>query len=355
MWAKVQAYIDDQSSYTQSPGVSDFSSVLVKSTSSDRPHFVQKVSTNVYRCDKECLMFKSTNGMCSHSLLVASLNGQVDTFVSYYAKSKAPVNYAKLGQHGLPLSGKKPSKRKASSKKTTSAVKDILAQADDLQRSKRARASSDPYHETELVSSHPSDHLLSSSENPTYGVSAAVYPPKRARTLNESVSSLPSDHQDSHSPVYGVSAPNTNITSISNTANFLSPLSQPPLLLHLSPQSSSQISPGPSSSVGQPFCLMFHNAKISRCQGCRGQIQSCSSPYDIILQHKEHVLFQNPHSGNWQMSRDLRNTYYHAKLQCLTSKHPDFHSSEIIVSHYMKERLNHAHIYFLQEEFGLQL
>ena len=239
MWAKVQAYLEDQSSYTQSPGISDFSCVLVKSASSDRPHFVQKVSTNVYRCDKECLMFKSTNGMCSHSLLVASLNGQVDNFVSHYAKSKAPVNYAKLGQHGLPLGGKKPSKRKASSKKTTSAVKDILALADDLQRSKRARASSSPHHVTESASSHPSDHQL--SQYPTYGVGAAqVHPPKCARVLSESVSSLPSDSQGSHSPpVYGVSAPNTNISSVFNTGNFLSPQSQPPPLIHLSLQSSS--------------------------------------------------------------------------------------------------------------------
>ena len=63
------------------------------------------------------------------SLLVASLNGQV---VSHCAKSKVPVNYAKFGQYGLPLSGKKPSNCKVSSKKTTSAVNDILALANNL-------------------------------------------------------------------------------------------------------------------------------------------------------------------------------------------------------------------------------
>ena len=292
-------------------------------------------------------MFKSTNGMCSHSLLVASLNGQVDNFVSHYAKSKAPVNYAKLGQ--LPIGGKKPSKRKASSKKMTSAIKDMLALSDDLQRSKRARVSSGPHHVTKSSSSHPSDHQLS-----TYGIEAAhVQPPKCTRVLSESVSSLPRDSQDS--PVYGVSAPNASITSISNTANFLSPLSKPPPLVHLSPQSSSQVSPGSNLPVGQPFRLMFYNSRISRCQGCRGQIQPCSSPHDVIFQHKEQVLFQNPNSGNWQLSRDLRNNYYHAKLQCLASKHPEFHSTEMTVSQDVKERLNHVHIFFLRQEFGLQL
>ena len=44
------------------------------------------------------------------------------------------------------------------------------------------------------------------------------------------------------------------------------------------------------SSVGQPFVVMFLNARISRCQGCRGKIdQGQPSPGDLVLQHKEHV------------------------------------------------------------------
>lgn len=46
-WVKGQAYLNDHSLYSQSPGGSDFSNVLVKSALSDRPHFVQKVSTRV--------------------------------------------------------------------------------------------------------------------------------------------------------------------------------------------------------------------------------------------------------------------------------------------------------------------
>jgi len=44
-------------------------------------------------------MFKSTNGLCSHSLLAASLNGDFDGFVAHYAKTKDPINYAALGQN----------------------------------------------------------------------------------------------------------------------------------------------------------------------------------------------------------------------------------------------------------------
>ena len=90
----------------------------------------------------------------------------------------------------------------------------------------------------------------------------------------------------------------------------------------LSDLATSSISPSPastSSSVGQLFYVqLLTNSRISRCQGCRGAIEhGLHSPHNIVIQHKEHVLFQNPHTGNWQLSRDLRNTYYHPFLNCI--------------------------------------
>ena len=131
MWAKVQKYCEDKSLYTKAPGVSDYSCVLVKSISSVRPHFVQRTGSGKYKCDKECLMFKSTNGICSHCLLVSSLNGEVDTFVESYSKTRDPINYTQLGQRWLPVgSKKKGSKRKASSKNTTAKIRKIIADSD---------------------------------------------------------------------------------------------------------------------------------------------------------------------------------------------------------------------------------
>ena len=97
-----------------------------------------------YKCDKECLMFKSTNGVCSHSLLVATLSGEIDTFVQSHSKSKDPVNYTQLAQHGLPVGGKKPgSKRKASAKKTTAKIRKVLADTDV--RTKLGQSSKSPH------------------------------------------------------------------------------------------------------------------------------------------------------------------------------------------------------------------
>ena len=68
MWAKVYSYVEDISSYSKSPGVNDYTSVLVKSSSSERPHFIIKKGSS-YKCDSDCLMFKSTSGLCSASCI----------------------------------------------------------------------------------------------------------------------------------------------------------------------------------------------------------------------------------------------------------------------------------------------
>ena len=104
------------------------------------------------------------------------------------------------------------------------------------------------------------------------------------------------------------------------------------------------------------YVQLLTNSRISRCQGCRGAIEhGLHSPHNIVIQHKEHVLFQNPHTGNWQLSRDLRNTYYHPFLNCIAPKHPDFSSSELKVSQDVKDRLDSSHLQLLLSEFGLQI
>lgn len=312
MWAKVQSYLGDSASYTNAPGVMDYSCLLVKSQSSTRPHFVQKTGSGAYKCDKECLMFKSTNGVCSHSLLAANLNGELDLFVNRYSKTKVPTNYANLAQHGLPVGGKKPStRRKSSSKKTTAAVKNLIADADHVKRTKRTPVTTS----TIPVTLTTEERLLTCA-------------PVTSSTAGNST----------------VYAPYSSINSLSTNISVASPRPPPPLL---------HFSPG-SSSVGQLFYIVFLNSRISRCQGCRGQIvQGLPSPHDIVIQHKEHVLFQNPNTGNWQLSKDLRNTYYHPRFGCISVKHPDFSSSELKISAEVRCKLLPSHFTLLNAEFGL--
>jgi len=87
------------------------SRVFMQSSSGAKPHFVLRSGKSKYKCDSDCLMFKATSGICSHTLLVAVLNDEVCSFVSSFTKSKAPLNYAELAQHGLPVGGQKPSSK----------------------------------------------------------------------------------------------------------------------------------------------------------------------------------------------------------------------------------------------------
>lgn len=372
MWDKVQRYLEDESSYTKAPGVLDYSCVLVKSTSSTRPHFVERTGVGRYKC---CLMFKSTNGLCSHSLLVATLRGEIDTFVRSHSKSKNPVNYTELAQHGLPVGGKKPgSKRKASAKNTTAKIRKVLEDTDVQTKRRQASLSNSSVSDTSAASSQtPSVYSVGISapyaniagatvSSPTLSVqrpppvlNASQLPvhlptlQMQGNQMKTQVQSMPVQIQisapsvDTQTPMQPQVPANTYTPSMHleapiSTQTAMQPL--PPPLLHQSPE----------RSVGQPFRVVLTTSRISRCQGCRGQI---NHNYDqIVLQHKEHVLFQNPHTGRWQMSRDLRNTYYHARLNCVAIKHPDFTPGEIQMGA-VKDSLNLSALNLLRAEFGL--
>jgi len=79
-----------------------------------------------------------------------------------------------------------------------------------------------------------------------------------------------------------------------------------------------------------PFWVVFVKGNISRCAGCgQRNLQTTDGsphepPADICLQHKEYVLFENPHTGCHQMLSDLRNVYYHAFQRCVKVKVPNF-------------------------------
>ena len=51
-------------------------------------------------------------------------------------------------------------------------------------------------------------------------------------------------------------------------------------------------------------------------------------PDDLVLQHKEQVMFQNPKTGNFQLSCDLRNVYYYARMACVRRKYPTFNGQQ---------------------------
>ena len=77
-------------------------------------------------------------------------------------------------------------------------------------------------------------------------------------------------------------------------------------------------------SVNFPFWICLAKGKISRFNGCNNKIGQLPPPGDIVLQHKERVLFLNPNTGVYQLSGDHRNAYYHAIDACVNPHFNDF-------------------------------
>ena len=110
------------------------------------------------------------------------------------------------------------------------------------------------------------------------------------------------------------------------------------------------------------FWVTFVSGNISRCQGCNNKIlhdsfgKTLPAPDDIVLQHKEHVLFNNPHTGTFQLSRDHRNVYYHARLSCILKKFPSFSPTQHFrISQQTLQALTVTHKEFCLKEFGMRL
>ena len=133
------------------------------------------------------------------------------------------------------------------------------------------------------------------------------------------------------------------------------------------PQSTCTVPHGPQSTVPQNpaqadiFLVMMLSGNISRCQGCSGRIlrggdgKPLPPPDDLVVQHKEYVLFQNPKSGIFQLSRELRNVYYHPRLSCILSKFPSFRAGQQLrISKVALCKLSAIHKDHIAKEFGVQ-
>ena len=79
------------------------------------------------------------------------------------------------------------------------------------------------------------------------------------------------------------------------------------------------------------------------------------APDDLVVQHKEHVLFPNPKKGLFQLSHDLRNVYYHLKIECICKKFPSFNPVQHLhLSNTVLPNLTTVHRQYLTHEFNVK-
>ena len=116
IWNKASKLLSTSNAIAVAPGL-DLKSHTVISTSGNRPHLVQAKKTGQYVCDKACGNWNSLS-ICSHTVAVAEVNGELFKFVAWFVKAKKKPSVTKLVLTGMPEGrGRKGGKRPQTKKK----------------------------------------------------------------------------------------------------------------------------------------------------------------------------------------------------------------------------------------------
>ena len=100
-WKKAEELVfSSQESISSAPG-HPTECKMVASRSGKRPHLVVPGKGGQYKCDEDCLNFKSLN-ICSHTVAVAHFNGKMAEFLAWFEKAKKKPNITNISVHGMP-------------------------------------------------------------------------------------------------------------------------------------------------------------------------------------------------------------------------------------------------------------
>ena len=100
IWKKASELRASDNSIVPAPGHPK-EARMVASRTGLHPHFVTKGKDTMYHCDSECVNYQSLK-ICSHTVAVAELNGELGMFIELFTKKAKPPNITKLALHGMP-------------------------------------------------------------------------------------------------------------------------------------------------------------------------------------------------------------------------------------------------------------
>ena len=124
MWQKAEQLLASSTSISAAPGHPP-NSRMVESRSGKRPHLVVSGKGGQFKCDEDCLNFKSM-GICCHTIAVAHKNNSLQQFISWFTQSKRRPSFTKVAVHGMPGGrGKKGSQAPRKRKKQEECVNRI--------------------------------------------------------------------------------------------------------------------------------------------------------------------------------------------------------------------------------------
>jgi len=94
IWAKAAEYASSTGDVVPAPG-NHPKAKIVSSRSNVAPYFVCAQSSGQYTCDSTCLQWKSSQ-ICSHSVAVAAIDGDLEAFVKWYVDTHQLPNFTTL-------------------------------------------------------------------------------------------------------------------------------------------------------------------------------------------------------------------------------------------------------------------
>ena len=304
-----------------------------------RPYFVEcKATTGQVICEKGCPLYSSCK-VCAHTVAVARHTGTMDEYVKWLQKQKGSLNVTSLADLNMPKgAGKKPH-RKASQKSSMKQVKRILAK-EHPEMTPRVQPQPTTTDEMGTCTSQLNETQVF---HPDYDTDEADIPGPSSPPHTSPVRyGFEHDHCQPQAvrmppPLVSVGPLMSNVT-MSICSTTASPVYSPVLNIQTHPD------------TRDIFWLQFVKGNILRCNGCgkrnlRGEDgKPMPPPHDLCVQHR----VCNPHTGKYQMSKDLRNVYYHVAVTCIKQKNPDFLCLILaIFQDDIKSKLNGIHLSYL--------
>ena len=219
-----------------------------------------------------------------------------------------------------------------------------------------------------------------------YSATSAMTPPHTRNSLSSPAmppppnlpsSVMPLPHHTQYLPFSAMPPPRAQYSPSSegmpsSLAQYspMSPLTPSPCNYYSSPEMPTpriqgrilQQSTSQRPSVESPFWVTLLFGNVSRCNGCKGKIargpdnKPLPPPDNLVLGHKEFVIFSNPKTGRYEQSWDKRNVYYHPWKTCVAPNFTDFNPyHHLVVKSDIKDKLQPSHIQLLETEFGVKL
>ena len=284
IWEKAFELTVDSNAIACAPGYDK--GHTVKSSSGKRPHLVTSKKNGQYSCDSDCGNHKSLS-ICSHSVAVAEIDGELKAFVDWFVKAKKRPNITNLVLTGMPSGrGRKGGVPPRKKKKSISAT-----------------------------SRTPASSLLATTSTSTAATTTTAGECSTVLTTPCASGGLPVIPRQVCVPTY------------------------PPPLVHYSPN---------STESDSPFELCFITGNIKVCRGCRQKYKKPPvPPMDLCVRHQEWQEFMPTGSSSTQVR--FGNVYYHVNIPCILTRCPYFSSDMLVIPPAIAMQLLPVHTQLLEE------